>query len=448
MNANSSPWGQEITPTGSIHSWPQQHANTIWTRYVTMMLGVWLLVTVGTFGFGSRMAWNDNICGILLIIFSFLSLSHQRRWAPWIVCLIGIWLQLAPLILWAPSAAAYLNDTIVGILAITLSILIPGSPGQVEDTGPEIPSGWSYNPSSWPQRLPIILLACLGWFCARYMAAYQLGYIDRMWDPIFGNGTLNVITSDISNAFPISDAGLGAVAYTLEALMGCKGSTRRWRTMPWIVTLFGILVVPLGFVSIILIMLQPLAVGSWCAWCLLTAVAMLMMIALTLDEVFATIQFLIQARAEGKPFWQTFWKGDFIANSQYDKRSPPLSIPSSHFFPAAVWGVTLPWNLILTSLLGIWLLFYVGNHRTTDNLNHIAGALVTTISIVTMAEVARTGRLINILFGIIVITTPFMTHPPRLLFWNGIIVGIALIVLSIPKGTIKERYGTWNQRIF
>lgn len=34
--------------------------------------------------------------------------------------------------------------------------------------------------------------------------------------------------------------------------------------MPWMVAFFGILVVPLGIVSITLIILQALAVGAWC----------------------------------------------------------------------------------------------------------------------------------------------------------------------------------------
>ena len=72
------------------------------------------------------------------------------------------------------------------------------------------------------------------------------------------------LTSDVSRSFPIPDAGLGAVAYMVEFLMGFIGDKRRWRTMPWMVTFFGILVVPLGVVSVTLIILQPLAVGARC----------------------------------------------------------------------------------------------------------------------------------------------------------------------------------------
>ncbi len=91
------------------------------------------------------------------------------------------------------------------------------------------------------------------------------------------------------------------------------------------VTFFGILVVPLGVVSIVLIILQPLAVGAWCSICLLTALAMLIMIPLTLDEVVAMIQFLVQAKRDGKPFWRTFWKGDTVEGGGKDERTPPFN---------------------------------------------------------------------------------------------------------------------------
>ena len=219
---------------------------TIWTRYTLIWLGFWLLASHVSLGYGwTELGLSDCVSGFLLIAFGALSLSNRRIWSPWAACFVGVWLQAAPLLFWASSPAAYLNDTLVGILAIALSILIPGIPGSLPETGPSVPPGWSYNPSSWPQRLPVVILGTVGWFISRYLAAVQLGYIPHAWDPVFDMGTMNVITSDVSKAFPVSDAGLGAMAYTLEVLLALKGGERRWRTMPWMVLLFGLVVVPL-----------------------------------------------------------------------------------------------------------------------------------------------------------------------------------------------------------
>ena len=57
--------------------------------------------------------------------------------------------------------------------------------------------------------------------------------------------------------------------------------------MPWAVLLFCVLVVPVGVVSIVLVVLQPLAVGAWCGLCLFTAVTTVLMVSPAVDEVVA-----------------------------------------------------------------------------------------------------------------------------------------------------------------
>jgi hypothetical protein len=76
-------------------------------------------------------------------------------------------------------------------------------------------------------------------------------------------------------------------------------------------------------VSIILVILQPLLVAHWCFWCLLAAICMLFMIALTVDEVVAVVQYLVQVKRTKQPFWQVFWKGgDFALPSDEDAMTP------------------------------------------------------------------------------------------------------------------------------
>ena len=59
-----------------------------------------------------------------------------------------------------------------------------------------------------------------------------------MWEPFFAggpapeNGTEEIITSSVSQAWPVPDAGVGAVTYMLEVLTGLIGSARRWRPCP------------------------------------------------------------------------------------------------------------------------------------------------------------------------------------------------------------------------
>lgn len=76
--------------------------------------------------------------------------------------------------------------------------------------------------------------------------------------------------------------------------------------MPWMVTFFGILVIPLGVVSVYFIIIQLIVIGTWSTPALIAALAMLIMIPFALDEVIAMGQFLYWAHCQGKPLIRNF----------------------------------------------------------------------------------------------------------------------------------------------
>lgn len=432
------------------------HEATVWPHFANMVLGVWLITNVFALGYGSRaLQVSDVISGALVVVLAILSVSSTdwlKFWSPWANSLVGLWILFAPLVFWSPTSGVYSNDTLVGALVIVFAILAPGMPmakGMSMEPGPDVPSGWSYNPSSWAQRGPIIALALVGFFLSRQMTAFQLQHITSFADPFFGLGTVSVLTSDVSRAFPIPDAGLGAFAYMIEFLMGFMGDKARWRTMPWMVTFFGILVVPLGVVSITLIVLQPIAVGAWCTPCLIAAAAMLIMIALTLDEVVAMLQFLVQAWREGQPLWQVFWLGGTLRETP---EAAAVAVRPDVVSPAAmVWGVVLPWNLLVSAALGLWLMFApfaFGSTGAAAHSDHLIGALIVTASVIAFADVGRAVRFINVLFGAWLIAAPWLlggaTTSSTL---SDMIAGSLVILLSFPRGRIGERYGSFEKFI-
>lgn len=358
------------------------HKQTLWVYWFLIMLGVWLVLNPLTFGYtqgtvepsggrgvwltlGERaaaMQWSDILSGLLLILFGWRSLRPNRPISLWICCFVGIWLTMAPVVFWSPTAAGFLNGSLVGMLVIGLTIMIPGMPNMIMFMahGTTVPKGWSYNPSSWPQRWIMIAVGFVGYFVSRYLAAFQLGYIDFVWDPFFGDQTRLVLNSEMSHSFPISDAAMGTAAYTFEFLMGFMGSPQRWRTMPWMVFVFGILVIPLGLVHIFLVISQPVVVGHWCTFCLLAAAVMLPMIPLEVDEVVAMGQFMVQAKRKQLNLWKAFWLGGDVEGEGDDDRSPALaSLPEQpgKVFASSIWGMSFPWTLVVSALLGIGLMF-------------------------------------------------------------------------------------------
>lgn len=431
----------------------EHHRKYLWAYLTNVILGAWLIAAPATFGVPlDAYGWSEILSGAFLVIFGLLSLKPMRTWAPWGSCFVGIWLLFAPLVFWAPSAASYASDTIVGSLAIALSVLIPSMPGMMPGMmpGAEIPPGWTYNPSSWLQRTPLIALALVGFFISRYLAAYQLRHTGTAWDPFFEFGTVRILDSDVSKAWPISDAGLGALTYMLEALSGFMGDRVRWRTMPWMVLMFFFLVVPLGVTSIVLVILQPLMVGTWCTLCLVAAVAMLIMVPLALDEVIAMTQFMLQARRAKKPLWRIFWMGGSIDNGA-DKRTPAYDAPLHNRAAAMVWGVNVPWNLALSSVAGVWLMFAPSFLRSTAKAadsDHLVGALVATFAVMAMAEVGRPLRFVNVLFGVWLLVAPFaLAGANTLTTINDVVAGLALIALALRRGPVRDKYGRWDRYI-
>lgn len=173
---------------------------------------------------------------------------------------------------------------------------------------------FDYDPSSMPQRLRIAALALVAAGIAAYMGAYQWGWIDSVWDPLFGTGSATVLTSEESRLMHryigIPDAVLGSWAYLTEAVLAFAGSTRRWQFRPWLVLLFGLDVIPLGIVSAVLVVLQGASVGAWCAPCLLTAVISLVLVVLAYDEVWACLRYLREVwkrEPRVRPMWETLW---------------------------------------------------------------------------------------------------------------------------------------------
>lgn len=411
--------------------------------FTISLLGLWLLVSPATFGFHSQpLNYSNYLCGIILILLGETCRRKSEHHWIWAIVLIGIWLQFAPLVFWAPEAGAYLNDTFVGAWLITLAITIHPLPGQQSGENSTIPPGWSYNPSSWTQRVPIAFLAFVCWILARYLSAYQLGYIDTVWDPFFSPGTKSVLESDVSKAFPVSDAGLGALAYTIEFFSACQGGQNRWRTSPWLVLIFGILVIPVSFVSVLLIILQPLAVGTWCAICLATAICMLIAIPLAIGEVAATIQYLRLA-SKKQPFFTVLFKGGRCPKETDDRKTPPMNCSLLCVLQSALSGLTFPWNLTLSALLGIALMAVpsaLGIPGILFDLDPILGAFTTVFSVISFAEYTRKARWINLLVGAALFIAALFSHQGASMLAIHIAFACAIALLAIRKGSIRERF--------
>lgn len=170
-----------------------------------------------------------------------------------------------------------------------------------------VPPGWRANPSAWGQRLPIVAVALVGFAVATYLALFQYGVVGTVWEPFFGNGSATVLDSKLSHVLPVSDAALGAFGYLLDAVTGVLFGVQRWWRRPWVVVVFGVAVGPLGAISVLLVIAQPVLYGAYCTLCLVSAVISLSMIPPAVDEVLASLQYLRRVHRNGGSAWSAFW---------------------------------------------------------------------------------------------------------------------------------------------
>ena len=173
-----------------------------------------------------------------------------------------------------------------------------------------IPPAWDHNPSTWGQRLPIIGLALVGVAIAAYLTAFQVGLVERVWEPFFGDDSRTILTSSVSRVLPIPDAALGAAGYLADAITGVIGGRDRWRRMPWLVICFGLAVGPLGAASIVLVILQPVLFDAFCTLCLASAAISVAMIGPAMDEVLAALQHVRSIQRAGGSGWRAFCTGE------------------------------------------------------------------------------------------------------------------------------------------
>lgn len=439
-----------------------EHDANRWAHFLNIGLGTWLVTQPALINVTEEpLRWAEIVLGTALVVFASLALSVRMQWARWTCAGIGTLVMAAPFLFWTTNSAAYLSDTLVGGLIFGLAVGLKPEPftsAAAALTGPSVPPGWTYNPSAWTQRLPIVIMALTGVYVSRYLAAYQLGHIPSVWEPFFAgaahdprNGTEEIITSAVAKAWPVSDAAVGAFTYMMEILTGVVGSRARWRTMPWLVILFGLMIAPLGVTSIFFIIIQPVVIGTWSTIALIGAAMILIQIPYSLDELIATAQFLRRRTDAGQNWLRVLLFGD---TDTIEGASEPSRVADEFDQPARTvvremfsGGVNLPWNLATAAAIGALLmcsrLTFVEN---TDlaNWHHVIGALVLTVVSIAAAEVARKARFLIGLLGIALAVAPFISNDGLVATLLSIALGAALAVLCWRRGPVRERYGTWR----
>lgn len=295
------------------------------------------------------------------------------------------------------------------------------------------PLGWSYNPSSLIQRLPSIVLSLANLIIACFMAIYQLGYLDRQEQPT-------------------ALSGLWILTLAITFFLALWGGTARWRTSPWLVLLFGILILPIGIASALLILCQPILIDAWCLWCLVIAFFQLFIAMFSVDEIIAALDLLARGQKLGKDSWNILWNGGSEGWEAEPKEIEQM-VPKKGPITEMLRGVSVPWSLSISLLMGICLMLLTKLFNYSINfppeLDYFFGAWIITVSILAMAEVARAVRWLNLLNALGILFVSWLVwRDPFVNQWDNFIFSALLVILILMPCPIKEHYGDWEKHIY
>jgi hypothetical protein len=164
-----------------------------------------------------------------------------------------------------------------------------------------VPQGFDENPTRWSRRTLIICLALVGLCLSAYLTLYQINVLSGVWDPFFRSKA-------VLGYLGIPDAAFGVLAYGTEIVLSLIGGRQKWRTMPWTVLAFGVVILVGALVSVLLVLMQALLVKAWCTLCLASAAISIAIFVLGCGEPLAGLRYLAGVRGSRGSAWRALWR--------------------------------------------------------------------------------------------------------------------------------------------
>ncbi len=329
---------------------------------------------------------------------------------------------------------------------------------------PEPARPWAYKPSSWNQRIRIALIALAATFISLYLGLYQWKVFESAWDPIFGDSTAKVLDSELSHLFTswirLPDAILGVLAYFSDAIFAIAGSERRWQDRPWLVILFGIAVIPLGIVSIILVILQGIVIKFWCFLCLITAGISLTLIFLAYDEVVSSIIYLYEIKKRGG--WRVFWlsfsghpsaeayeAGEATLQKRRQANNNFTQLPSGIREKAisSTADKLGMWARVSEAILGVWLAISYFIFPLTSPSDIAVAALILLFACLSFIEKLNKMHLLQIFPAGWLLYLSYSYPTPWLPFGlqNYILIALGLLIFAIIPSHASDHPRPWKR---
>ncbi len=295
----------------------------------------------------------------------------------------------------------------------------------------DIPPGWTSNPSAPRRRIVLAIMATMGFLTAGYLALYQTDVISTVWEPFFGNGSKVILDSSLSRWLPVPDAALGAAAYFVDALLQFAGGEDRWKSHPWFVLANGATSIGLGVAALVLLIIQPVAYGTYCTLCMFSALISINLVGPTVEECLAALQHL--GRKYTKP-----------TERQKEKEAEQTGEPE-HPAVANQWeagGLRL--RHLFGVIIGLWLMASpaaIGFAEYPRADVRITGPFVVVLSVLAIWPGTRWFAHLNAFAGGWMMIGPILLQAPHLLLFPTIMLGAVVVALAVFPGNAAPQIG-------
>jgi hypothetical protein len=115
--------------------------------------------------------------------------------------------------------------------------------------------------------------------------------------------------------------------------------------------------------------------------------------------------------------------------------------------------MSAPVTLIISTMTGLVFMMLpdqmnIPIQSSLADLNHLCGALIVVVAVISMGEVVRPLRFLNVLAGAALVIIPWLLITESIqLKMIDVIGGIIVVACSIPRGIKKEKYGLWDKYV-
>ncbi|MBM3207873.1 MAG: hypothetical protein FJZ57_04635 [Chlamydiae bacterium] len=329
-----------------------------------LFLGCLLLISPLCFGYSSsKIGISDSITGLILLLNAAISLFYFNYRTLLILFFVGFWLLYSPIKFWVIDPSIFIRDTLLGYFIVFLVFQFDKMNAAREPLPIKHIQKIMFYPSGWGRRYASALCALLICLIGSYLGSYEAGFIDAIWDPIFGSNSGDVFSFVSEDYFVISESHFFSFLGYVIFIFSFQGDSNRWLLRPWLPILQFLISAFIFCILIFLMIVVSSFNHAWSIYNLSMAVAAFGMVFLSVNEFMTSFSLLMSIK-NFNDRRRAFWCG--------------IKAPFVEVIPTCRLGLSFSCSTLAIGLVSLVFLLVVQCYFIDQSLGHacVIAALV------------------------------------------------------------------------